>query len=135
MKAESKKYKSVDEYISDFPAGTKSMLKEVRKIIKQAAPQAEEIISYNMPAYKLQGVLVYYAGYSGHIGFYPTGSGIANFQKKLSGYKTSKGTVQFPLDQPLPLDLITQIVKFRVKENLEKASIKLKSNKVKQLKP
>ena len=129
MKADSKKYKTVDEYISDFPAATKSMLKDLRKIIKQAAPQAEEIISYNMPAYKLQGVLVYYAGYNAHIGFYPTGSGIASFQKKLSAYKTSKGTVQFPLDQPLPLDLISQMVKFRVKENLEKASIKLKTNK------
>lgn len=134
MKAESKKYKSVDEYLADFPAGTKSMLKELRKTIKQAAPQAEEIISYNMPAYKLQGVLVYYAGYNGHIGFYPTGSGISSFQKKLTAYKTSKGTVQFPLDQPLPLDLITQMVKFRVKENLEKASLKLSSSKVKKIK-
>ena len=94
--------------------------------LKKAAPGAEELISYNMPAFKLHGVLVYYAGYKNHIGFYPTGSAITAFEKELSGYKTSKGTVQFPLETSLPLPLITRIVKFRVKENLEKAEMKKK---------
>src|SRR4051812_44541721 len=107
------KFKTVDEYIATFPAGTKSMLKEMRKTIKEAAPDAEEKISYNMPAFKLHGMLVYYAGYKAHIGFYPVSSAIAAFKKELSGYEQSKGTIRFPLDGPLPLRLISKIVKFR----------------------
>ncbi len=124
VKATSIKFKTVDEYLSSLPANTKNILKELRKTIKQAAPQAEELISYNMPAFKLNGMLVYYAAYKEHIGFYPTPSGIEAFKKELSVYKGAKGTVQFPLDKPMPLDLIIKIVKFRVKKNLEKAEKK-----------
>jgi uncharacterized protein YdhG (YjbR/CyaY superfamily) len=126
MKASSTKFKTVDEYLSAFPAGTKAILKEFRKTIRQAAPQAEELISYNIPAFTLQGRLVYYAAFKNHIGFYPVSSAIKTFQKDLSGYKTSKGTIQFPIDKPIPFGLITRIVKFRVKENLEKAKAKNK---------
>ncbi len=114
------KFKTVDEYLSAFPATTKGILKELRKTIKQAAPQAEELISYNMPAFKLQGMLVYYAAHKEHIGFYPTPSGIEAFKKELSEYEMAKGSVKFPIDKPIPFDLISKIVKFRVKENLEK---------------
>ena len=115
------KFKSVDNYFSVFPASTKAILKELRKTIKQAAPDAEECISYNMPAFKQNGMLLYYAAYKGHIGFYPTGSGIEAFKKELSKYEGSKGAVRFPLDKPLPFSLISKIVKYRVKINLEKA--------------
>lgn len=121
-----KKYKTVNEYHSAFPPTTRKKLKELNAAIKKAAPGAEEMISYNMPAFKLHGPLVYYAGYKNHIGLYPTGSGIAAFTKELAGYKTSKGTVQFPLEASLPLSLITRMVKFRVKQNLEKAEMKKK---------
>lgn len=115
---------NVDIYIASFPTETRKFLGQVRKAILKAAPGAEEIISYQMPAYKLNGMLVYFAGYKNHIGFYPTGSGIESFKHKLSGYKTSKGTVQFPLNQPPPLDLITEMVRFRVIENLERLTAK-----------
>ena len=120
------KFKTVDEYISTFPAITKNVLKQIRKAIKEAAPKAEEVISYNMPAFNQEGMLVYYAAYKEHIGFYPTPGGIEAFKKELSVYNSAKGSVQFPLDKPMPLALITKIVKFRVKENLEKASLKKK---------
>lgn len=115
---------NVDIYIAYFPAETQELLHQLRETIKKAAPAAEEVISYQMPAYKLNGVLVYFAGYKNHIGFYPAGSGIESFKHKLSGYKTSKGTVQFPLDQPLPIDLISEIVRYRVSENLEQLAAK-----------
>jgi len=118
------KFKTVDEYFSVFPATTKKILQEVQKTVKQAAPQAEELISYNMPAFKLHGMLVFYAAYEKHIGFYPTASGIKAFKKEFSAYKNSKGAVQFPIGEPIPLDLISKIVKFRVKENLEKVKAK-----------
>ena len=118
------KFTTIEEYFASFPSATRKKLKELRATIKKAAPEAEEMISYNMPAFKLLGVLVYFAGYKNHIGFYPTGSGIKAFTKELSGYKTSKGTVQFPLEENLPLALITRMVKFRVKENKEKAILK-----------
>jgi uncharacterized protein YdhG (YjbR/CyaY superfamily) len=120
------KFKTVNEYLAAFPAGTKAMLKEMRKTIKEAAPEAEEVISYNMPAFKLHGMLVYYAGYKAHIGFYPVSSAITAFKKELSGYEQSKGTIRFPLDEPLPLSLISKIVQFRVKENKEKEKMKKK---------
>jgi len=116
----------VDQYIAGFPEITKPLLEKMRATIKKAAPLAEEVISYQMPAYKLQGMLVYFAGCKNHIGFYPTASGIATFKKELSAYKGSKGAVKFPLNKPLPLGLITKIVKFRVKENIEKGKIKSK---------
>src|SRR4051794_27065674 len=124
MKAESTKFKTVDEYISTFSTSTKKILQDVRNTIHEAAPQAEDVISYNMPASKFKGVLVYYAAYEKHIGFYPTASGIEVFKKQLGDYKFSKGAIQFPIDQPMPFDLITKMVKFRVKEVQEKEKAK-----------
>ena len=120
------KFQTVEEYIATFPPKTKKFLKDIRATIKQAAPQAEETISYNMPAFKLHGMLVWYAGYKEHIGLYPRTTVIQAFKKDLAEYKQSKGTIQFPLDQPLPLDLITRIVKYRIKENLEAEKTKVK---------
>lgn len=120
----SKVAKNVDEYIAQFPPDVKASLESLRKTIKAAAPKAEELISYMMPAYKLNGVLVYFAGYKNHIGFYGTPSGYKAFAKELAGYKSGKGSVQFLLDKPLPLKLITQIVKFRVAQNNENAVAK-----------
>jgi uncharacterized protein YdhG (YjbR/CyaY superfamily) len=113
-------FKNVDEYIAAQEKTTQILLTAVRQAIKAAAPDAEEGIGYQMPVYKLHGVLVYFAGYKKHIGFYPSGSGIAHFAKALSIYKGAKGSVQFPLDKPLPLSLITKMVQFRVKENIKK---------------
>jgi uncharacterized protein YdhG (YjbR/CyaY superfamily) len=128
MKATSNtKFKTVDEYLSTFPTNTKKILKELRETIKQAAPQAEELISYNMPAFKLHGMLVYYAAYTGHIGFYPTPSGIEAFKKELSEYEIAKGSIKFPIDRPIPFDLISKIVNFRLRENLEREKAKKKS--------
>ena len=115
--------KNVDEYIAQFPPDVKVALESLRKTIKAAAPKAEELISYMMPAYKLNGVLVYFAGYKNHIGFYGTPSGHEAFAKELSGYKAGKGSVQFPLDKPLPLSVVKKIVKFRVAENQQKATV------------
>ncbi|MDX2191452.1 MAG: DUF1801 domain-containing protein [Bacteroidota bacterium] len=109
-------FKNTDEYISFFPDYIQTKLQEIKSIIKKAAPNSEEIISYNMPAYKLKAVLVYFAGYKNHIGFYPTASGIKNFEPEFGNYKYSKGAVQFPLNQALPIELITKIVKFRIEE-------------------
>ena len=120
------KFQTVDEYIATFPPKTKKFLKDMRTTIKQVAPQAEEAISYNMPAFKLDGMLVWYAGYKEHIGLYPKTKVIQVFKKELTDYKLSKGTIQFPLDQPLPLDLISRIVKYRIKENQEVSKAKVK---------
>jgi uncharacterized protein YdhG (YjbR/CyaY superfamily) len=119
----------VNEYISGFPPSTQKLLKQLRSTIKKAAPKAEEGISYRMPAYKLSGVLVYFAGYKNHIGFYPGASGVASFKKQLGAYKIAKGSIQFPLDQSLPLDLVSKIVSFRVAQNLEKEDLKKKKVK------
>ena len=118
------KTNSVDEYIANFPEDAQKLLKELRATILKSAPKAEETISYQMPAYKLGGALVYFAAYKKHIGFYPGASGVKHFEKEISDYKNSKGAIQFPIDQPLPLKLIEKIVKFRVKENLEQKSRK-----------
>lgn len=117
MKELSYKSNLVDNYIAAFPANLQIRLQQIRTIIAQAAPEAKEVISYKMPAFKMNGVLVYFAAYEKHIGFYPTASGIEVFKAEFSAYKWSKGAVQFPLDKPLPLDLITKIVKFRVEED------------------
>jgi len=114
----------IEQYIAGFPESTREKLEVLRETIKKNAPGATEIISYQMPSFKLNGILVYYAGYKNHIGFYPTGSGIVAFQPLLAGYKWSKGTIQFPLDKPLPLELISEIVKYRVSENLSKPTRK-----------
>jgi uncharacterized protein YdhG (YjbR/CyaY superfamily) len=115
------KFKTVEEYFSAFPASTQGILEEVRNTIKRAAPDAKEVISYNMPAFKLNGVLVYYAAHKEYIGFYPTASPIMAFKDELSAYKWSKGAIQFPVDKQMPVDLITRIVQFRVREDMEKA--------------
>ena len=113
---------NTDEYIAGFPKETQKILKQIRATIKKAAPGAEETISYAIPAFTLKGRnLIYFAGYKNHIGLYPAPRGNEAFRKELSVYKGGKGTVQFPLDKPIPLTLITKIVKFKVKENLEKA--------------
>jgi uncharacterized protein YdhG (YjbR/CyaY superfamily) len=104
----------VDTYISSFPEETQAKLRKLRALIKKTAPQAIEGISYQMPAYKLNGPLVYFAGYKNHIGFYPGVSGVAGFKKELANYKFAKGSIQFPLDKPLPVDLIKSIVEYRV---------------------
>ena len=121
-----KKPVDVDEYISGFPAETQNLLEKLRVTIKEAAPQANEVISYGLPAFKLNGMLVWFAAHSKHIGFYPGASGIEAFKKDLSGYKSSKGSVQFPFDKPIPYDLITRMVNFRVFENLERLKTKKK---------
>ena len=115
-------YKNVDEYIETFPKEIQERLEQIRKPIQLAAPGAEESIGYGMPAYKLNGrPLVYFAGYEKHIGFYATPTGHTAFAAELSKYKQGKGSVQFPLDQPMPLELIARITKFRVKQNLSKS--------------
>ena len=126
MKAKTSKVNDVGEYIAGFPPDTQKLLKQLRATIKKAAPGAEELISYQMPAFKYNGRLVYFAGYKNHIGFYPMASGIAKFKKELSIYKGAKGSVQFPLDKPLPIQLIMKIISFRKNENLEKAALKAK---------
>jgi len=113
-------YKSVDEYILQFPPETQEILQKLRKVIKEAAPGAEEKISYQMPAFVLNGNLVYFAAHKKHIGFYPTPSGIEAFADELTEYKGAKGSVQFPSNKPLPYELIGRIVEFRVQENLKK---------------
>jgi uncharacterized protein YdhG (YjbR/CyaY superfamily) len=118
------KFISVDKYIASFPNETQQVLQQLRNTIKKALPKAEEIISYGMPAYKQGSVLIYFAGYKKHIGLYPTSSGIRQFQKEIAGYKNSKGAVQFPLDKPLPLLLITKMATFRLKEVLENEKLK-----------
>lgn len=118
------KFKLVDEYIMYFPKETQSPLNEMRKTIKKAAPEADQKISYNMPAFFQNGVLVYYAAYKNHIGFYPLPSGVKKFQKEISKYKSSKGAIQFPIDEPLPVKLITKIVRFRLEENMLKSKMK-----------
>lgn len=117
----SAKLNDIDKYITGFPKDVQKILEQVRATIKKAAPDAEETISYAIPTFKLKGhYLVYFAGYKNHIGFYPAPRGNDAFKKELSVYKGGKGTVQFPIDKPMPVNLITKIVKFRVKENLEK---------------
>jgi uncharacterized protein YdhG (YjbR/CyaY superfamily) len=115
-----KKYAGIDEYIADFPPDVQDILEEMRRTIREAAPDAEEAISYQMPTFKLNGNLVHFAAYKNHIGFYPTPSGVEAFREELSAYKVSKGAIQFPIDQPMPLDLVRQIVAYRVAQNLAK---------------
>jgi len=121
MIAHEKQFKTIDDYIKIFPQDVESILERMRQTIRKAAPEAVESISYQMPTFKLNGKnLVYFAGYKNHIGFYPVPSGIRAFKKELSQYKTGKGSVQFPIDKPVPYDLVKKIVMFRVKENMKK---------------
>lgn len=115
---------TIDEYIAGFPPDVQAILQKVRATIRKAAPQAAETINYQMPTFTLHGNLVHFAAFKGHIGFYPTPSGIDNFKAELAAYKGAKGSVQFPLDEPIPYSLISKIVKFRVKETLAKAATK-----------
>ena len=112
-----KKFQTVDEYLSALPKDVSGVLRGLRKIIKQAAPQAEELISYSMPAFKYQGMLVWYGAHKDHLGLYPKASAIVAFKRELARYKTSKGAIQFPLQEAIPADLVRKIVNFRVKEN------------------
>ena len=120
-----KSIENVDEYIADFPTETQAILEEIRATIQTVAPNADESISYGMPGYKLNGKpLVYFAAFKNHIGFYATPTGHAEFAEELSKYKQGKGSVQFPIDKPMPMDLITKIVKFRVRQNSEREEVK-----------
>jgi uncharacterized protein YdhG (YjbR/CyaY superfamily) len=110
------KFKTTEEYLATVPDSSLEKAHEIREIIRKAVPKATEVISYNIPAFKLNKVLVWFAGYKEHIGFYPGGTAIHVFQDDLSAFKTSKGAIQFPLDKPLPAGLIKKIVKYRVKE-------------------
>jgi uncharacterized protein YdhG (YjbR/CyaY superfamily) len=117
---DTKQHKTIDEYIAASPEDIQATLRKLRRVIHEAAPEAQEIISYSMPAFKQNGILVYFAAFKNHIGFFPTSSGVSAFKKELAAYETSKGTVRFPLDKPIPYELVAKIVKFRVLENLSK---------------
>ena len=120
MKTQTNKPSTTDEYIGQFPPDIQRILNKVRAVIKETAPQAIERISYGMPGFYLNGMLVWFAGHKDYIGFYPTGEGIAAFEKEIAGYKSSKGAVQFPLDQPIPYDLIRKMVKHRMEQTQKK---------------
>jgi uncharacterized protein YdhG (YjbR/CyaY superfamily) len=110
----------MDEYIVAFPKNVQDILQSLRRVIRESAPQAEEAISYGIPTFKLKGNLVHFAAFKNHVGFYPTPSAITAFKKELAPYKQARGSVQFPIDKPLPLGLVKKIVKFRVREHLDK---------------
>jgi len=118
--------KNIDEYIAAYPADVQEILEKVRATIRKAAPGAVETINYGIPTFTLKGNLVHFAAFKKHIGFYPTPSGIEKFKVELSGYEGAKGSVQFPLDKPIPYDLISRIVTFRVKDSMEKAAVNVK---------
>jgi uncharacterized protein YdhG (YjbR/CyaY superfamily) len=121
-------YETIDDYIRQFPPSIQEKLEKLRSVIKDAAPDSTERISYQMPTFYLHGNLVHFAAYKQHIGFYPAPSGIERFKEELAGYKSSKGAVQFPIDEPLPYELISRIVTFRVGEN-EKIKIRRETKK------
>ena len=129
MQSNKVRFNSIDEYIATFPAETQKILQALRATIKAAAPDADEKISYQMPTFALKGNLVHFAAHKNHIGFYPTPSGIEAFKQELSLYEGAKGSIRFPIEQPLPLELISKIVKFRVAENLNKAERKAKKKR------
>lgn len=115
-----KEYTDINAFIADFPDEVQKILEQIRATIQQAAPDAKEAIKYGMPTFVLNGNLVHFAAYKNHIGFYPAPTGIDAFIDELAQYRTGKGTIQFPIDKPIPFDLITKVVKFRVDENLKK---------------
>lgn len=125
--------KDIDSYIATHPESVRKILEKLRTTIRKAAPDAEEVISYQMPAFRYHGILVYFAAFQNHIGFYPTGKGINAFREELSAYEGSKGTVRFPFGTPIPFDLITRIVKFRVAENLAKNELKVSAKGKKKI--
>ncbi len=120
---------TIDEYIAGFPPDIQDKLEKIRETIREAAPDAIETISYQIPTFKLEGNLVHFAAFKKHIGFYPAPSGIEQFDEQLSKYKRAKGSIRFPLDEPIPYALISEIVRFRVRENLERAEAKRKGQK------
>jgi uncharacterized protein YdhG (YjbR/CyaY superfamily) len=124
MKANQLTPRDIDEYIAGFPSDIQQILEEIRMTIRKAAPDAEETIKYQMPTFTLEGNLVHFAAYKKHIGFYPVPRGNESFKAELSAYEGEKSTVRFPIDKPVPLDLIGRIVRFRVKENLKRAEAK-----------
>jgi len=127
--ATTRQFKTMDEYINTFPKDVQRILNELRQTIKEVAPEAEETINYQIPTFTLHGNLVHFAAFENHIGFYPTPSGMEAFKQELSAYKGAKGSVQFPIDQPLPLPLIRRIVEYRVKENVERQQKKKAKSK------
>ncbi len=129
MESNKVRFNSIDEYIATFPEEIRTILQEIRGTIKAAAPDAKEKISYQMPTFDLKGNLVHFAAFKNHIGFYPTPSGIEAFKEELARYQGAKGSIRFPLDEPMPLDLITRMVKMRVAENLRKAELKSRKRK------
>ena len=129
MAAARRPFKTMDEYISTFPENIQRILNELRQTIKEAAPEAQETINYQIPTFTLNGNLVHFAAFEHHIGFYPTPSGMEAFEKELAPYKRAKGSVQFPINEPLPLPLIRRIVEYRVRENLEKKQKKKSSRR------
>jgi uncharacterized protein YdhG (YjbR/CyaY superfamily) len=126
MKADQTAPDTIDAYIADFPADIQAILERIRLTIRKAAPGAQETIKYRMPTFTLEGNLVHFAAFKNHIGFYPTPTGTEKFRHELAIYKGAKGSVRFPLDKPIPFDLISKMVKFRVRENLDRAKAKQK---------
>ena len=126
---QTKTAKDIDEYIAGFPKDVQKILSKIRSTIKKAAPKAEEAISYQIPTFRLNGNLIHFAAYKNHIGLYPAPRAVEKFKKELARYGAGKGTLRFPLDEPIPYDLITKIVEFRAKQNLEKAKEKAKGKK------
>jgi uncharacterized protein YdhG (YjbR/CyaY superfamily) len=124
MRADQTTAKTIDEYIAGFPPDVQEILQKVRATIRKAAPEAEEAIKYGIPTFTLKGNLVHFGAYKKHIGFYPAPTGLEEFKEELSAYEGSKGTVRFPLDKPIPFDLISKIVEFRVMESLARAEAK-----------
>jgi uncharacterized protein YdhG (YjbR/CyaY superfamily) len=122
-------YESIDAYIMTFPPETQEILRKLREVIHESAPEATEKISYQMPTFALYGNLVHFAAYKNHIGFYPAPRAIDEFKQELSAYKGAKGSVQFPIDKPLPYELISRMVKYRVAENIQKEAAKIKKKK------
>lgn len=131
MEEKSQDYKTIDEYINLYPAEVQEKLQEIRRVIQKAAPDAVEKISWRMPTYDYHGNLVHFAAFKNHIGFYPGENGIAQFKDRFAEYKSSKGAVQFPLSKPVPYELISEIVHFRVEENKREAEIKAEKKKSK----
>jgi uncharacterized protein YdhG (YjbR/CyaY superfamily) len=129
MDSDKNGFNSIDEYIASFPEAIQKLLQKVRAVIRETAPGAEEKISYQMPTFFLKGNLVHFAAFKNHIGFYPTPNGIEQFKDELAPYASAKGSARFPLNKPLPLELIRKIVKFRVAENLKNAEMKMSKRK------
>jgi uncharacterized protein YdhG (YjbR/CyaY superfamily) len=129
MTADQTPPQTIDEYIAGYPKDVQEILEKIRMTVRNAAPDAQETIKYRMPTFTLNGNLVHFAAFKSHIGFYPVPSGIERFKKELSAYKGAKGSVQFPLDQPIPYDLISKIVAFRVQESMDKAEAKKKKKR------